>query len=68
MRLVININCDNAAFDEDEGCPQEEIASILSNLTTKISSYEFPVAIGAQHPLLDSNGNKVGEARFVNSK
>lgn len=54
MRLLININMDNAAFDEDA-----EIPRILAELVKK-----FDIQL-KDYPLYDINGNKVGEAEFV---
>ena len=52
MKIRIEINCDNAAFEDD---PATEVERILKNLTGKL---RLP---GMEDlPLMDINGNKVG--------
>jgi len=58
MIFRVEINCDNAAFD-DYG--HDEIARILNGLGKRIAGEEeLPVFI----KLLDINGNNVGQATF----
>jgi hypothetical protein len=55
MKLNIEIDMDNAAFDPDNG---QESARILSGLAEKIASYRLLHDEGG--PLVDANGNRVG--------
>jgi hypothetical protein len=55
MDFTVNINMDNAAFDE----PDEELARILKELASKLESSGI-WADGIA--LRDINGNKVGNA------
>ncbi len=58
MIFRVEMNCDNAAFD-DHG--HDEIARILNGLAKRIGGEEeLPVYI----KLLDLNGNNVGQATF----
>lgn len=58
MKIKIEINCDNAAFDESLSI---ETISILSKLAEKLTHTNiFDVAI-----LRDSNGNAVGTFEVV---
>ena len=59
MKAVININMDNAAF-QDTGMPGRELGRILTEAATKV--YLNPdIKPGFSLPLRDMNGNKVGE-------
>lgn len=52
MQLVITINMDNAAFDDN---PEAEAANILAGLLDHYQQYQT-----LDLKLYDSNGNKVG--------
>jgi hypothetical protein len=56
MRLVITINCDNAAFEE--GMEGLEVARILREVARKVEYADLDVSL--DFSVLDSNGNKVG--------
>jgi len=55
MNLIITINLDNAAFNEQKGSCLAEITRILNGITQKIQ--EEQVIPGK---LRDINGNQVG--------
>jgi len=60
MKVVIEIDCDNAAFDP---CPHIEVSTILSIYATRLTC-ELPLdAEPSDWPtrLLDTNGNTVGK-------
>lgn len=56
MDVTIKIDCDNAAFEPEEGNANFEIARILRKLATRIEADGLEST-----PLLDFNGNSVGE-------
>ena len=58
MDYTITINCNNAAFAEDEA---PEIARILHELADGISNQTIPMNV----KLRDINGNVVGSAKMV---
>lgn len=58
MRIEINIDCDNEAFDYD---PMAEVVDILTHAIDKL--YDMPV--GSTENLYDTNGNRVGEVRVL---
>jgi len=58
MKITININTDNAAFDED--FPEFEVIRILNKLTEKLEHN----GLNCEYPLIDLNGNKVGELKI----
>jgi len=59
MTLTIKINCDNAAFDDNEA---GEIARILRDLANRIDGYG---AVGGMDRILhDINGNRCGTAKM----
>ena len=58
MKLTININMDNAAFD-CEDLPQYELARILKNLAN-LSQYANSVKELNGAAIKDINGNHVG--------
>jgi hypothetical protein len=60
MTYKIEINCDNAAFDDDFAAG--EIARILKELANNISNNITPMNC----KLRDINGNIVGSAKMVN--
>jgi hypothetical protein len=67
MKLRIEIDCDNAAF---EPSPNADLARILRRLATDIERGDMDVcrADGSwSRPLMDWNGNKVGVARFADA-
>jgi hypothetical protein len=57
MKIKINIDCENAAFEESEGL---EVARLLRHLADGFEGAEDGV-VGIV-PLFDINGNKVGRA------
>ena len=61
MKITITINCDNAAFDDD---PTEEIFSILHGARANIERLATGTALERAYPLLDANGNRVGDVRW----
>jgi hypothetical protein len=58
MKFTVEVNCDNAAF-EDEG-PVHEIRRILQALAKTVVYYGH-----GQGSLLDINGNIVGRYTFT---
>lgn len=68
MRLVIEMDVDNAAFVEHGG---DEIRRVLNEMCDRMP--QTPIDWGVSHrvtpkcvlTLRDSNGNEVGKARFV---
>ena len=58
MKLNIEINMDNAAFDE---CPELEITRIFNDLSKKFIRQGL-----VNRVILDANGSDVGQARFTN--
>lgn len=56
MSVKIAINCDNAAFEQNDGA--DEVCRILRALAERVSEYGTSRAYGN---ILDFNGNKVGE-------
>lgn len=58
MNIIITINTDNAAFEDDPGA---EVARILNSLAQKIGRWGIP----SDMKLLDSNGNTVGKCDTV---
>lgn len=61
MKLKISITMDNAAFDPDNGT---EAARILRRLADEIDGGNYP-ARSLVKPLLDINGNQVGQAKVT---
>jgi hypothetical protein len=59
MKLKIEINMDNAAFEPDNGT---EAARILRKLADEIDGGHYP-ASSIVKPLRDYNGNEVGKAK-----
>lgn len=63
MKFILEIECDNAAFDGPYGdeCPVE-VGSILDAVSAQLYSGAMP-----KDPivLFDTNGNRVGKAEFV---
>lgn len=72
-RFKLEIECDYAAFCADNDSAQEnadargeEIGRILEHAMRKVSTQG--AHIGADWPLFDSNGNKVGMAKVTRSR
>lgn len=57
MRLIVEIEMDNAAFEDD---PREEVEAVLLRMLRKIDLIEADSV-----KLRDSNGNTVGTAEVV---
>ena len=55
VKFILEINCDNAAFDES---PATEVARIVRNAAERVEEGIWP------GNLRDSNGNTVGSFRF----
>jgi hypothetical protein len=64
VRVIIEIDCDNAAFDDT---PYREFSRILDKVIDEIGEFRIHLAEEGNHPLFDSNGNKVGELKIVNA-
>lgn len=62
MNVIIEITCDNAAFDPDHGGPGPELARALRTLAAKLEDYPERLPEG---PIMirDTNGNVVGGFR-----
>ncbi len=60
MKLIVEINLDNAAFDETV-----EAARIIRKVADRVDGCDYRATNGDQWNLFDSNGNKVGEAKVV---
>mgnify|MGYP003396216146 CR=1 FL=1 len=60
MKFKIEISCNNDAFYP---IPQLEVESILRKVIYRLKQPETPKYYG--FALFDSNGNKVGEAEFI---
>lgn len=56
MKVLIEIDCDNAAFEPDW---QDEVSRILKELAYKLRRVGLPEGLN----LHDINGNKVGQMR-----
>lgn len=62
MRVIIEFDCDNAAFSEIDGNGTSgEIARILRELAEVLEIS----GLHSERPLFDVNGNRVGEFRLV---
>lgn len=61
MKFIVEIACDNAAFDPD---PAPEVTRIVQAVadTAKGGYFKYD---GDEQVLFDINGNRVGVARFV---
>lgn len=65
MKLVIEIEMDNAAFHP---CPCYEVARILRAFAKRVSTHVWePNLCGGTAYMLDINGNTVGTAEVANS-
>lgn len=59
MKLLIEMDLDNAAFEDD---PVAEIESVLQRATQgTLQTKWYPEARAVSGVLMDSNGNKVGK-------
>lgn len=58
MRVVIEIACDNAIFDD---CPSREFTRIVENLLDDIGEFRISLEEESVKPLFDRNGNRVGQ-------
>jgi hypothetical protein len=65
MKFIVEIDCDNAAF---EGDPMWEVARILKEQATKLERWLGDAEPVLKDTLKDINGNKVGTASFVYNK
>lgn len=64
MRVVIEMDCNNAAFDSDAGGdPRPEVARILQAAASRVERLNPPDYEGFR--LQDINGNTVGELRII---
>lgn len=70
MKLIIEINCDNSAFGENSSELAAELATICSDLYRRIGETTGPATDveTREYPLRDSNGNRVGTAKFINQQ
>ncbi len=59
MNFQININMDNAAFDEDNR--EQEVYRLLSKIIRKINRREIDLHVGVYVLILDTNGKTVGD-------
>lgn len=59
MKFKIEIECDNAAFEDGVYGPGEELGRILDALSDKLGS--LVIRPGDSESLHDSNGNRVGQ-------
>ena len=63
MKATLTVNMDNAAFDEDRAAL--ELARTLRVLAHDVDGHSRAGLLrGRVFPVLDSNGNKVGELRI----
>ena len=65
MKLVITIEMDNAAFEDEPG---QEVEKILAEVTDSISQNQniHDYKVGHWDTLRDSNGNYVGSVDIIN--
>jgi hypothetical protein len=65
MKLVITIEMDNAAFEDE---PAQELEKMLSDVTDSISCNQniYDYKVGHWDTLRDSNGNRVGSVDIIN--
>ena len=64
MKLTIEINLDNAAFDGDDGA--EEVKCVVSRFANRAgNNVRIP---GALFQLYDANGNRCGTARVSRTR
>ena len=68
MKVQIEFDCDNAAFDGTPYQLYEEITKILKQASAKLSDqfYRMPTtACASSQKLLDYNGNTIGYVRLL---
>ncbi len=59
MRFVLEIECENAAFNPD---PEPEVARLLDHVASRLRVFDdAPI-------LVDENGNTVGRWAFVSAQ
>lgn len=58
MRFILEIQCDNAAFGEDDATRGIELARILRHTANRLAATGF--SAGSTRKLSDVNGNTVG--------
>ena len=58
MTITIEIKCDNAAFDEENGGPGPEVGRLLRKVAALCEADDFDTVDGKR--LMDVNGNHVG--------
>lgn len=63
MRIVIEINCDNAAFDNGS----EELGRILRRVSDRLKRGAIDLSLNNTEALMDVNGNKVGSLQVLES-
>ena len=64
MDITITINCDNAAFEDDNGGP--EVARILRELAEACADGCGPPNLGGS--IRDINGNTVGQVTVTQAR
>ncbi len=71
MRVTITIDCDNAAFNQDNGGPEAEVARILKWYAKLLNDGLTNMKLSPRGRsrakiagLRDSNGNTVGEVEL----
>jgi len=63
VKFKIEIDCSNAAFDEDAAA---ECASILEDVARRLrEALDDLRIIGTDNPVFDTNGNRVGTYKFT---
>jgi hypothetical protein len=62
MKYFLEINLDNAAFENNPGL---EVARILREAADRVEGYSFNNA-PTNFPLFDVNGNRVGTHGYLN--
>lgn len=62
MKFVLEIDCDNRAFEEDAFY---EVCRLLSQESKKMSRWVGNDPHGWKSLLVDSNGNTVGKTQFI---
>jgi hypothetical protein len=65
MKIIITINCDNAAFTED---PSVEVARILQKYAARLRESYPPLEDLEGDTLRDINGNTVGAVQVVDGE
>lgn len=70
MKFTVSIDCSNAAFGETTSELSLEIGWILSELLKRLQylGNDRADVPGISYALRDTNGNRVGEARFDETK